>query len=94
MRILANSDEGRRVRQVLLDGRPILNVVELDTDEGWVKLKIPRPQTILFPGPPDPDALSEDDKEQNSVAASQWDEETRHGVVTVKFGEEKEDAKA
>lgn len=41
MRLKAQSKEAERVAAILLDGKIVSNVVELDTDEGWVDVAIP-----------------------------------------------------
>jgi len=80
MRILADSKEGQKVRQVTVDGKPCISVVELDTEEGWVKVLVPKNVIPLT-------------KEDSTVAKEdgqslKWDTRVLYGHVEVTLNEE------
>jgi hypothetical protein len=91
MRITKESPlaEKQKVQRVLLNGKPLLDVIEFDTDEGWATVLLPVLPKTLEHSAPDPDELPA----ESNVGAFEDEEKTLHGTVTVELKEE-EDAKA
>lgn len=89
MRITKDSplEEKQKVRRVLLDGKPLLDVIEFDTEEGWARVLLPKLPTMVEHAPPNPETVKESDAEKN-VGSFGHTEKVLQGTVTVELAEE------
>ena len=92
MKIKVGDKLAEKVKKITVDGKPVVlwQVMELDTEKGWVKMDLPKVLPVLEATLPDADNLSEDDKEQMSVAETKWEEKILYGKVEVEFDEEED----
>lgn len=90
MKITIDNEMGKKVKRIFLDGKPLASAVAADTEEGWVKVLVMSPTSVVEVAPPNPDLLSTDDEDQESVGELVFQEKLLHGNVTIEWLEEKE----
>lgn len=80
MRLRADQEQARSVREVLLDGKPVPMVYEFDTEEAWVKSYV-----VMLPDeiPANGEELIEDDESKRAG----FQLIKRSGKVEVTFNE-------
>lgn len=90
MRISADSEEGQKVKRVLLDEKPLIGVVEVDTDEGWAKVSLPNLDKENLNHYQVKLKNEEEVVNEKESPEFDWETKTLHGNVVIEWHEEKD----